>query len=260
MPGDLHDEAALAGLCKGADLVIHNAGLVKARSRAAFDRVNIDGARRVGKAAHAAPHVILISSLTAREPDLSHYSASKLGGEISMRALLGDRLTVARPCAIYGPGDHELLSVFRAADRLPVLPIMSATARVTMIHVADAARQIVDLANHAPGHVVALSDSCSEGYTWRDLMAEVAAACGTSPRLVPVPHALIRGIGVTNDFTTLLGRVPMLTSPKVRELLHPDWAITPKEQPIALPPPLYDLRRGFAHTVSWYREARWMKQ
>jgi nucleoside-diphosphate-sugar epimerase len=259
--GDLADQAALSDLCRGADLVIHNAGLVKAPSRAEFDRVNVEGSRQVAKAAQAAPHVILVSSLTAREPGLSHYSASKHGGEVAMRSLLGDRLTVARPCAIYGPGDRELLAVFQAADRLPVLPILSAMGRVTMIHVEDAARQVAALASHSPsGVTVALSDSHPDGYSWRDLMAHAAAACGTAPRFVRIPRALIQAIGVTNDFTALLGQVPMLTSAKARELLHPDWAILPIEQAIATTPPLYDLTRGFAHTVSWYRETGWMKQ
>src|SRR6185436_21119742 len=36
-PGDVADDAALARLCAGADVLIHGAGLVKARSRAHFD-------------------------------------------------------------------------------------------------------------------------------------------------------------------------------------------------------------------------------
>jgi uncharacterized protein YbjT (DUF2867 family) len=261
VPGDLADEPALERLCQGADLVIHNAGVVKAPSRAAFDRVNVEGARRVAIASRAAPHVVLVSSLTAREPGLSHYSASKREGEVAMRTLLDERLTVVRPCAIYGPGDRELLPVFQAAGRLPVLPVLSAAGRVTMIHVEDAARQISELGReNSGGLTVALSDSRIEGYSWRDLMAEAAAACLTSPVLLRIPRALIQAIGVTNDFTALLGRAPMLTSAKVRELLHPNWAITPKEQPIATTPPLYTLRNGFAQTVSWYRQAGWMKQ
>ena len=99
--GDLHDDAALGRLCAGAETVIHAAGLVKAKSRAAFDAVNVEGARRVATAAREAgvPHVLLVSSLTAREPQLSHYSASKRAGEDAMAAILGERLTVARPCA-----------------------------------------------------------------------------------------------------------------------------------------------------------------
>ncbi len=258
--GDLGDEAALTRLCAGADVVIHGAGLVKAPNRAAFDAVNVAGARRVALAAAGVPHVVLVSSLTAREPQLSHYSASKRAGEAAMAEVLGGRLTVARPCAIYGPGDRELLPVFQAADSMPVLPILSPSARVAMVHVEDAARQVAALAA-APsgGPVVELSDSRREGYSWRELMAAAARACGKSPRFAPVPRALVHAIGITNDFTALLGHAPMLSSAKARELLHPDWAVISGSSPGTIPPPRFDLEQGFADTVAWYRSAAWMK-
>jgi len=258
--GDLNSEAALARLCDGADLVVHCAGVVKARSRAAFDAVNLDGARRVAIAAADVPHVLLVSSLTAREPHLSHYAASKRGGEEAMAALLGERLTIARPCAIYGPGDVELLPVFQAAASIPVLPVLSKTGRVAMIHVKDAARQIAALAVAPPsGRVVALCDSRREGYAWRELMAAAARACGRTPRFAAVPAALIRAIGITNDFTLLLGRTPMLTSAKARELLHADWSVATEETWGGPTSAIYDLDTGFSSTVAWYRSAAWMK-
>jgi len=261
-PGDLRDAAALARLCEGADVVIHAAGLVKASNRAAFDAVNVAGARRLAQAAGDAgtPHVVLVSSLTAREPRLSHYSASKAAGEAAMAQVLGERLTVARPCAIYGPGDRELLPVFQAAAASPVLPILSETARVAMIHVEDAARQTATLAAGQPrGQTIALCDSRVQGYSWRELMAEAARACGRRPRFARVPKALVHAIGITNDFTALFGGAPMLTSAKVRELLHPDWSLAPEELSEAAPPALYDLPKGFSATVAWYRSAAWMK-
>lgn len=258
--GDLGDEAALRRLCAGADVVIHGAGLVKAANRAAFDAVNVAGARRIAVAAAGVPHVVLVSSLTAREPALSHYSASKRAGEEAMTELLGGRLTVARPCAIYGPGDRELLPVFQAAAVSPVLPLLSKAARVAMIHVEDAARQTVALAA-APstGRTVALCDARPDGYSWRELMAAAAHACGRTPHFAPVPMALIHAIGITNDFTVLLRRTPMLTSAKARELLHPDWAVPPEARAEGLPSAIYDLATGFSTTVAWYRSAAWMK-
>src|SRR5436190_1019910 len=74
--GDLADEAALRTLCDGVDAVIHAAGLIKARNRAAFFEANEAGARRVAQAAGGA-RVLLVSSLAAREPRLSDYAASK---------------------------------------------------------------------------------------------------------------------------------------------------------------------------------------
>lgn len=259
--GDVSNTPVLSRLCAGADVVIHAAGLVKARSRAAFDVVNVEGSRQIAVAAAGVPHVVLISSLTAREPGLSHYSASKHAGEAASAQVLGDRLTVARPCAIYGPGDRELLQVFQAADSLPILPILSVTGRIAMIHVEDAARQIVALCSVQPqGRTFELGDARTDGYLWRELMAEAARACGRSSQLITIPPAMIRAIGITNDFTRLLGVTPMLSSAKVRELLHPDWAIAPDQGSAYGPTPIYDLKSGFAQTVAWYRTAAWMKQ
>lgn len=257
--GDLGDPAALGRLCAGADVVIHGAGVVKARNRAGFDAVNVAGARRVAEAAANVPHTVLVSSLTAREPHLSHYSASKRAGETAMAELLGDRLTVVRPCAIYGPADRELLPVFQAAAASPVLPLLNRSGRVAMIHVEDAARQTVALAAGAPGGVFALCDARPEGYAWHELMAAAAAACGRRPALAPVPSAFVRAIGITNDFTALLGRTPMLTSAKARELLHVDWAVSPEERWADAGPVIHDLQSGFSDTVAWYRSAGWMK-
>ncbi len=72
--GRLVDEDALARLAQGARLVIHVAGLVKARTPAGFGPVNIDGARRMAEAAaRQAPDApfLLVSSLSAREPQLA---------------------------------------------------------------------------------------------------------------------------------------------------------------------------------------------
>ena len=90
-------------------------------------------------------------------------------------------------------------------------------------------------------------------------MAEAGRACGRTPRFAPVPRALIQAIGITNDFTLLLGATPMLTSAKARELLHPNWAVAPEEQPLGQLAAKFDLQAGFLDTVAWYRSAAWMK-
>jgi nucleoside-diphosphate-sugar epimerase len=259
--GELADPRALAALCAGADLVVHAAGVVKARRPGDFHEVNVEGARRVAEAAREAGRVVLVSSLTAREPQLSAYAASKRAAEAAMAAALGDRLSIARPPAIYGPGDRELLPVFRAADALPVLPVFGAQARIAMIHVEDAARQIAALAALPGGATVALSDGRTGGYSWRELMQAAATACGRrTPALAPVPGLVVHALGAANDISALLGATRMLSSGKARELMHPNWSLGPEEWSKALPSARYGLAEGFADTVAWYRSAAWMKQ
>lgn len=247
--GDLADDAALDRLCAGADLVVHGAGLIKARTRDAFFAVNEAGTRRLAE--RTPHHMLLISSLAAREPALSDYAASKRAGEDTARAILGDRLGVVRPPALYGPGDPETLPLFKLAASSPVLPLLDSRARLTLMHVEDAARQIAALARTPAGVAVTLSDARPEGYGWRDIMQTAAGIFGATPRFAPVPAFALTAIAALGGI--LPGKTaPMLSFGKLREITHLDWSASSEDQPIDLPRPLFDLAEGFLHTVEGY--------
>ena len=90
------DEAALARLVAGADAVIHAAGLIKAR-RPADSAASIATAPRRLAALAPRPPFILLSSLAAREPQLSPYAASKRAAEEALAR--SDRALARRPGA-----------------------------------------------------------------------------------------------------------------------------------------------------------------
>jgi len=256
--GGLADAAALERLCEGAEVLIHVAGLVKARRDSEFTAVNVEGARRAAAAAgrKSVSRMVLISSLAARNPGLSAYAASKRAGEAAAAAQFGNGLRVVRPPAIYGPGDRETLGVFKAALRLPVAPVFDSRARVAMMHVEDAARQIAAAADHPPDRpVVAISDACPEGYGWRDIAMAAAVAVGTRPALMRLPSQTLAAAGFFGSMRRRLGGNPILTSGKARELRHLDWSLHPEERWFAAPRPIFGLVEGFAQTVAWWREA-----
>ena len=88
--GSLEDEAALKQLVSGAAAVIHLAGAIAARDRAGFFAINAAGTRALAEAAAQAAGVrrfIHVSSLAAREPQLSDYGASKRAGEDALFGL-----------------------------------------------------------------------------------------------------------------------------------------------------------------------------
>ena len=101
--GDLADTAALAQLCKGADAVLHIAGVVNAPTRAAFDAGNVAGTAAM-LAAAGSRRFVHVSSLAAREPQISNYGASKAAAE---RLVMTSDLdwVIVRPPGVYGPGD-----------------------------------------------------------------------------------------------------------------------------------------------------------
>ena len=260
--GALDDDSALDALLQGASLVVHAAGLIKARSRQAFLAVNEEGSRRMAAAQlRCAPraHFVHISSIVAREPELSSYAASKRAGEAAVSAMLPpERLTIVRPPAIYGPGDLETLALFKAALWAPILPLPgSSDARIALVHVADAAAQIATIAAQSSnGSTYTLSDARPEGYRWREIMQAASAAVGRSPALTPTPAAVILALGALGG---AIGRfsaaAPIMTPGKARELLHPDWAVSSHQIAPGLPRCRFDIVDGFADTVAWARAA-----
>ncbi|MDG2530092.1 NAD-dependent epimerase/dehydratase family protein [Caulobacter endophyticus] len=259
--GDLARPEALARLCDGADVVIHLAGLIKAADRAAFDKVNVDGARAVAQAATAAgARFVLVSSLAAREPQLSDYAASKRAGEDAVRAIAPETLII-RPPAIYGPGDRETVGLFAAAQASRVLPVLSPASRVAMIEVRDAAAQILDLVESGRSGLASICDARPDGYGWTEIMTAAAAAVGAPPpRLLRVPEGLIRAAGGVADLASKLSGQPSVFGPgKARELSHADWAFS-DDPSLASSPSRHDVARGFGDTVGWYRSVGWLSK
>ena len=115
--GDLDNSDSLRQLVHGAEVIIHCAGIVRSATREQFNRVNVDGVSRLAQAVseqQPAPRFLLISSLAAREPQLSAHAASKQQGERALMDSSGNtEWTVFRPTAVYGPGDREIMPVLR---------------------------------------------------------------------------------------------------------------------------------------------------
>ncbi|MBS0274337.1 MAG: NAD-dependent epimerase/dehydratase family protein, partial [Proteobacteria bacterium] len=265
VPGDLENEQALERLVTGVDAVVHCAGLIKARDRAQFMRTNRDGVRAIAEATRRrSPRArfIAISSLAAREPQLSGYAASKREGEDAASLAYADapdQLLIIRPPAIYGPWDRETLAIFKAASR-PVVPIFG-SSRAAIVYVVTAADVIARLAT-GEGHagVYALSDDNPAGYSLRELLIEAARALGCQPRFVRVPDAAVLAAGhLSVWWGRLSGGEPIFTPGKAREVLHPDWSIPAEEM---LPASVYQenvgIGRGFRETAAWYRAAKWL--
>lgn len=263
--GDLADGDAMGRLVEGVDLMIHCAGLIKAKNRAAFFAINAEGASRVARAAKASSasgRVILISSLAAREPQLSDYAASKRAGEDAMREILAERLTILRPPAIYGPGDRATLGLFQLAASSPVLPVPAApAARLALAYVDDVVAEIRAAADaSAGGALYAIGGARPGGYGWGEIMSEAAAAVGRDPVRLPLPMGVISAAGALADVAARLsGRAMIFGAGKARELAHPGWSVAEAElAPWALARTATELGAGFARTVSWYRAQAWL--
>lgn len=258
--GDLANEAALRRLVDGADTVIHAAGLIKARAPADFMAVNRDGTARLSALAPEA-RFILLSSLAAREPQLSAYAESKRAAEQVVAGRTGAWWAVRAP-AVYGPGDRETLAYFRAAARgLAPRPRLDG-ARLALIHVADLAEALAAAVEQPPpASVYEIDDGREGGYGYEDMAAAAGAALGRAVWPLPIPRIVMEVVGSANGVRHALGgAAQILTRAKVGEVFHSDWTVHDHRLAAAIGfRPRYDLTAGFRDTVLWYRRQGWLQ-
>lgn len=251
--GDLGDTVALARLCDGADAVIHVAGVVNAPTRNGFAIGNIHGTRNMLTAAEGAGvrRFVHVSSLAAREPGMSDYGWSKAEAERLVEESLLDTAMV-RPPAIYGPGDMEMLELFKLAKR--GLALLPPGGRLSVIEVGDLGRLLLALAttgNHNRGYDC--DDGRDNGWSHKEFAQAIGTATGKRVAALALPRPLMMA-GAHLD-RLVRGKSAKLTPDRVAYFCHEDWVIDPARRPPAeLWAPRVETNAGLAATAAWYRD------
>ncbi len=226
--GSLQSPERLEQLLDGVDAVIHLAGAVRGNREQDFLLANSEGTAALLQASHAvAPDArfLQVSSLAAREPQLSWYSSSKRAGEEHVMSS-GLDWVVLRPPAVYGPGDEEMQTVFNWMARGIALVPGAVEARTSLLHVDDLVRALKTCLSRevATGQVFELADDKSGGYDWREMATIAGAVYDREVRLCQVPASLLDAVAALSlGFGRLSGRPAMLTPPKLRELRFDNW-------------------------------------
>jgi nucleoside-diphosphate-sugar epimerase len=257
--GDLADREALARLVEGVEAVVHVAGLTTARNPKEFETANVTGTLAVIEATRKAgvPRLVFVSSLSAREPGLSAYGASKARAERVVRASPLD-WTIVRPPAVYGPRDKDMFELFRAA-KWGIVPTPK-EGRASLIHVEDLARLLLALVPGGEGvshHNFEPDDGKRGGWTHYELARVIGWALGRRPRVVGLSKRTMEWAAKADGM--LRGPRARLTLDRVGYMTHPDWVVSLGARvPAALWRPRIETREGIKATARWYREEGWL--
>jgi uncharacterized protein YbjT (DUF2867 family) len=256
--GDLDGAAALRELVSGAEAVIHVAGVVN--DAAAFESGNVRGTLNVIEAAKAAglQRLIHVSSLSAREPGLSAYGASKARAEKLVMAS-GLDWTIVRPPAIYGPRDADIFEVFRLA-RWGVMPMPPRDGRSSVIHVDDLARLLLALVpggEGVTGRSFEPDDGRKQGWSHYELARAIGWAMGRRPWVLHLGQTALERAARADQF--LRRDKARMTLDRARYMAHPDWVASDAARPPrSLWRPQVLTRDGLKATAEWYRNNQWL--
>lgn len=227
VPGDLTDVGRLTEIVAQSDAVIYAAGTVRGRNIDDFATANIDGVQALIDAlgdSVKAPPTLLLSSLAASRPQLSDYANSKFQGEQLLEGIPDLPWTILRPPAVYGPGDKEMLPIFKMIKHGIVAHAGPWDQRLSLLHVDDLVNAIISWISTAENclhQTYSIDDGTPGGYDWNAIGKAVS---DDTFRVLRLPGFLLKGAATVNLlFSKILGYSPMLSPGKARELVQADW-------------------------------------
>jgi len=228
-------------LCQGADVVIHLAGLIKARTKDAFYKINGDACGTLAEAAieKGVKRFVLISSMAAREPELSHYAGSKRAGERAVQKSFKGKIAIIRGPAVFGSGDEATEPFFKLLNK-GFLPVPGGrgwrTRKISMVYAPDLANDIVRAAVSGDYDNKIISPANIPSASWREFAEFCQEAFGRKIRVIPLPLILVYPVAAVTSLTSRFFGMGHLTLDKLGEFLHADWSsetlISPATAPI----------------------------
>lgn len=188
------------------DWIVHAACKIKGPGAAAASRQMMDTVLSVG-----APVLYLSSTVAAWERPTAYGEARRTEERLLRES--GLPYAILRPSAPYGPrlahhrpahteSFHTLAALVR---RSPVVPLIGhGRYRRQPVHVRDLARAALDLLARG-GHPAPLDAGGPAPLSFREIIAQIGAAFGRRPLLLPVPKAVfVRLAALRPDFEPAL--------------------------------------------------------
>jgi NADH dehydrogenase len=184
---NVHDEAVLAELMTGQDLVISLVGILKGD----FQRAHVELPGKIARAAAAAgiPRLIHISALAAAADAPSKYLRSKAAGETAVKAAYPAAM-IFQPSVIFGRGDSFLTLFAGLLAVAPVVPLACPGARFQPVWVEDVATAVVACLDHPESQGQTYPLCGPREYTLRELVAYTGQLSGHPRPIIGLPLAL----------------------------------------------------------------------
>ncbi|HSY49706.1 MAG TPA: NAD-dependent epimerase/dehydratase family protein [Thermoanaerobaculia bacterium] len=277
--GDLADEASLRQATEGIETIVHVASKNIDHDGSGYDEVNVEGTRRLCRAAVAAgvSRLVYVSSVgvyghhTLRDADESTpvrpdspFSRSKAAAEeIVLDHHRRGMFTgvILRHRFVYGDGDRSLIpSLVRSAKKFPVW-ISGGRARTSVVladDFAEVVRRVIALpAESFAGSMPVFHVTDGRPIAYRELVTASCALFGVSPPRLSIPfapfHVVVRAVevlrvtdpekaSISSIRLRLVGRDNYYSNRKLTALL-PDLRFTP-------------FAEGLARSAAYYEGAR----
>ncbi len=276
--GDLATGAGLAEALRGADTIIHLAGVTKALHPLDYLRGNAEATAQLLRAAAGSEvrRFVHVSSLAAAGPSpgerplteddepqpISQYGRSKLAGEKLVReSPLAGRAVIIRPPVVYGPRDRDVYQMIRTVARGWMLQIGSERRYFSLVFVGDLVDGLIAAAERdgVGGRTYYMAHR--EPASWEEFGNTAARLMGRRARAMAIPEKAAYMVGWCAEQWSSLSRKPgILSRDKVTEACCAGWVCDAGRARRELGfRGSTELADGLRRTLDWYKEAGWLK-
>jgi len=273
--GDLTTGSGLPQALRGADALIHLAGVTKAVAAADYYAGNTRATRNLAAAtAGLGLRLVHVSSLAAIGPSLdgypvtedsephplTHYGKSKLEAELAIREL-SPQAVILRPPVVYGPNDRDVFQLLKSISRGIVLEIAGGERWFSVIYVKDLVEGILATLGTRGVEGRAYFLSHAKPVSWRQFGAIAARIMNKSPMVLRVPPTVAQVAGWGAEICSrIAGKPGIVSREKVAEALCRSWTCDIRRAAVELGfEASTSLEDGLAQTLPWYKEAGWLK-
>lgn len=273
------DELKAALEEKQYDYIIHAAGTTKAKTLQEYNKVNAEYSRNLALAASMVNYTIqkfvFVSSLAAIGPiadfnttigddatahPVTFYGLSKKLAEEYLNEIKNLPLITVRPTAVYGPREKDIFILFKTINSGLEPYIGRFNQQLSFIYVKDLAEIIIRLLK---SDIVRKTYNITDGlsYDRYALANELKKALNKKTLKIHIPLGMIKSLaGFMDAIYARSSKTPTLNKEKIKELTAPNWACNIENLKRDLQfEPQYNLEKGLAETVNWYKANRWLK-
>lgn len=263
------------------DYVIHAAGVTKCVDTKDFMRINFDGTKNLvdtlleldmcpkqfiylsslsvmGPAREEQPYSPITDS-DAAEPNTA-YGKSKLMAEAYIRSIRDFPYVIMRPTGVYGPRERDYFKMAVSINNHIDFSVGYKPQVITFIYVKDLVKAVyLVMEKGVTRRSYFVSEPC--GYDSRAFSDYIQRELGVKNVLhIKAPLWFLRTISLCAEQLSRISRKPStLNSDKYNIMKQRNWLCdtSPIEKETGFTAD-YNLERGTAETIKWYKENKWL--
>jgi len=277
--GDCLLPESLVSAVQRASIVIHAAGLTKAKWAREYYEVNQIGTQNILEACMlhnpGLEKFVFVSSLAAAGPSrdgkpvtakdtpnpVSDYGKSKLFAEQEVLKYKDQfPVVILRPSAVYGPRVRDMYELFRWASRGLTLEIRGKERLLNFCYVSDLVQAIALALEKQPpsGSIYFVAER--RPYSWSEFREALLTTGDVKAVTFKIPKMAGYLIGLLSELGSLFTSKPALTNrQKIREAVQQYWTcdIETIEKDLGFKS-VFPLQQGLSRTWRWYRDNGWL--